>query len=205
MWSNRKPNKNKRISTIIILLGSIAILGCITLNNGGLDLKKTNFTGVISKLKDIKTIGTGNSKAKSESTGKTENSDKQRVLEKIRAAVETSKQSAIAEEKENTESSRKEPDKQRQNNLTVLDKVNDELGDAYSQVETPKEKQIISKMRENVSKMQEDASYNSSTDQESVKDSYSKLDKESKGRVKVALLTNIDVDSIGQLKKIFNF
>ncbi|MBU3189420.1 hypothetical protein K9O30_09940 [Clostridium bowmanii] len=203
MSRNRKTKKNKGIPGLIILLGTIVIFAYITLNNGGLDLKKTNFTEVISKLKNIKTIGGENSEAKSESTEKTENSDKQKKLEKIRAAVETSKQAAISEEKQNTEENRKEPGKQKQTKLTVLEKLNEDLGGAYLQVETPKEKQIISKMRSTVSKLQRDASYNSSSDQASVKNSYSKLDKESKNRVKVALFTNIDGDSVGQLNQIF--
>lgn len=203
MSKNRESKKNKRIPGLIVLLGSIVIFAYITLNNSGLDLKKTNFTEVISKLKDIKTIGGENSEAKSKSTDNTENSDKQKILEKIRAEVETSKQAAISEEKHDREANRKEPQQQEQTTMTVLEKVNDELGGAYSQVKTPKEKQIISKMRETVSKLQNDASYNSSSDQASVKKSYSKLDEESKSRIKFALFTNIDGDSIGKLRQIF--
>ena len=200
MSKNRKTNKRKRIPGLIILLGIMAIFAYITLNNSGLDLKKTNFTEGISKLKNIKAIGGESSETEGKSIDKTEDSKKEKVLEKIRAAVETSKQDAIKEAKQNTEANRKEPE---QINLTVLEKVNDDLGDAYSQVKTPKEKQIISKMRSTVSKLQEDASYNSSSDQASVKGSYSKLNKESKNRLKLALFTNIDGDSVGQLSQIF--
>ena len=203
MSKNRMTKKNKHISGLVVLLGLLAIFAYITLNNSVLNLVKTNFTQVTSKLKDIKTIGEENSEVEGKSIHKAEDSKKEKVLEKIRAAVEKSKQSAIADEKQDTDASREEPQQQKQNNLTVLEKVYDELGDAYSEVKTPKEKQIISKMRATVSKLQDDDSYNSSLDQASVKKSYSKLDEESKNRVKLALFTNIDGDNIGQLSRIF--
>lgn len=158
-------------------------------------------------------------KAKGKFIDTTKDSEKSSELEKIRAEVERSKDATVEEEKLETEKiksqtkqanksssideSIKEAEKQARANRDALVKANHELGEAYLQVESPKEQQLIAELRSSVSKLQADPSYDSSSDQASLKANYSKLEEDSKNRIRVALITNVHEDSIKHLKKAF--
>jgi len=201
MLRNRKSKKNKLIPALTIL-GVITIFACIILYNRGMDPNKTNFAEAMNKLKVMQPQGGENT------------DNKKSELEKIRAEVERSKQAAMEKENQDTAEIENQVKKEDGNQVTgvkgketqkqtELAKVNDQLGNVYSQLETPKEQEIISTMRLTVSKLEADASYNSSSDQAAVKASYSKLNEESKNRIKFALFTNIDGNSIAELRKTF--
>jgi len=70
-------------------------------------------------------------------------------------------------------------------------------------VDSSKEKQMISIMISTVGKLMSNPSYNSSPDQATIKSIYSKMDSDSKERVKIVLFTNVDGESIRQLKQSF--
>ncbi len=119
-------------------------------------------------------------------------------LKIIRAEVEKSRLASQEKEK-NTQDSQV----QAANKRLALTKVHDELKDAYSQVDSSKEKQMISIMISTVGKLMSNPSYNSSPDQATIKSIYSKMDSDSKERVKIVLFTNVDGESIRQLKQSF--
>ena len=126
---------------------------------------------------------------------KTGDSDKKEELEKIKAEVEkVEKATAEKEKKANEETEIKR---------AALRKVESELSGAYSQVESSKEKQIVSIMLSTTSKMVANPSYDSSADQATVKSIYATLDPDSKNRVKSALFSNVGGDSLAQLSKAF--
>jgi molecular chaperone DnaK (HSP70) len=126
---------------------------------------------------------------------KTTNSDKKKELEKIKTEVE--KAQKVTAEKE------KKSEEQAEIKRTALAKVGSELSGAYSQVENSKEQQIISIMLSTVSKMVDNPSYNSSSDQAYVRDIYSTLDPEARSRVKGAIFSSVAGDSIGELRQAF--
>lgn len=231
MLKNRGFKKNKLIGVVIIIIGIIAIFAYSILYNGGLALKKNNFTVAINKQVDIvdkkiqknivdvieaqkeklKESQNNIEKAKGDSVDTTEDSEKNRDLEKIRAEVQKSKQDTVKKEKAATEEIKKETidangkesQEQTQTNRVALAKVYKELGVVYAQVESPNEHQIISIMLSTVSRLEADQSYDSSSDQASAKAIYSKLDDDSKNRIKFQLFTNVDGDSIVQLRQAF--
>ena len=126
---------------------------------------------------------------------KTNDSDKKEELEKIKAEVEKVEKATAEKEKkvqEETEIKR-----------AALRKVESELSGAYSQVESSKEKQIVSIMLSTTSKMVANPSYDSSADQATVKSIYATLDPTSKNRVKSALFSNVGGDSLAQLSQAF--
>ena len=84
-----------------------------------------------------------------------------------------------------------------------LIKVQEDLSDAYQQVDTSKERKVISEMKSTVSKMEANPSYNATKDKDTVKSKYEKLDDASQDRIKAALITNVDQDNLGQLIKAF--
>ena len=143
--------------------------------------KKQIISGAINKLNEI--------------INKTTDNDKKKELEKIKAEAE--KAQMVAEEKEKIS--------QEQNETTriALTKAQSDLGGAYSQVDTSKEKQVISIMQSAMGKMAANSSYNSSSDQASVKSIYSTLDSSSKNKVKYALATNVNGSNIQLLRQIF--
>jgi len=202
MPKNSEISKNKLIWTLIIFTGIITIFAYIIINNGGLTLKKNNFSAMINELKE---------KNKGKSIDTTKDSEDNSELEKIREEVKKSKQATVEKEKAETEEIKRETIKENGNesqqqsptNGVSLAKVQEELGEAYSQVETPDEQQIISAMRVTVSKLEDDPNYDTTTDQNSVKARYSKLDDVSKNRIKFAIFTSVDGDSITQLRKEF--
>lgn len=203
MPKNSEISKNKLIWTLIIFSGIITIFAYIIINNGGLALKKNNFTAMINESKE---------KIKGKSIDTTKDSEDNKELEKIREEVKKSKQATVEREKAETEEIKKETIKangkefQQQSPTTngvSLAKVQEELGEAYSQVETPDEQQIITAMRTAVSRLEDDPNYDSTTDKNSVKASYSKLDEVSKNRLKFAIFTSVDGESITQLRKTF--
>ena len=129
-------------------------------------------------------------------TDKTSDNGKMKELEKIRLEVEKSKQ--LTEEKEkNTD----DIQVQAANKRLALNKVHDELKVAYSQVESTKEKEVLSIMIEAVGKLKANPSYDSSADQVYAKSIYNELDSDSKNNIKNVLFYNIDGDSVSQLRK----
>lgn len=126
---------------------------------------------------------------------KTEDSEKKKELEKIKSEVEKAQQVTAEKEKKSQEKT--------EIKRTALKKVQNELSGAYSQVETPKEQQIISIMLSTVGKMVANPSYDSAADQARVKSIYSTLDAEGRKRVKGALFSNVGGDSIGELRQAF--
>ena len=153
MSKNRELNKNKLIGTLIILFGIMAIFTYIILYKGGV-IHKNNFTEGINKQ-----VAIVNKKIRNNVVAESNENKKNKELEEIRAEVEKSKVATVEKEKLATQEIKKqtiaankkgpidangnEANKQSENNGVTLTKVNDELGDAYSQVESPKEKQII--------------------------------------------------------------
>ena len=126
------------------------------------------------------------------------NKAEKKNLETIRAEVEKSRQ--VTQEKEDNTL---DTQVQAANKRLALIKVDGELKDAYSKVESSKEKQVISIMILAVGKLQSNPSYNSTADQVTAKTMYSKLDSESKDRIKIALLTSINGKSIEKLRQSF--
>jgi len=210
MSKNREFKKNKLIGTVSILFGIMAIFIYILLYKGGV-IHKNNFTEGINKQ-----VAIVNKKIRNKAVAVNE-TKKNKELEEIRAEVEKSKEATVEKEKlatqeikkQTIEANKKVPidangkENKKGNNGVALAKVNDELGDAYSQVETPKEQQIIGAMRSTVSKLEANPSYDSSSDQASVKGMYHKLDDDSKNRIKIALFINVDSDSIEKLRQTF--
>ena len=86
----------------------------------------------------------------------------------------------------------------------ALIKVHDELKGAYSQVESSKEKQMISTMISTVGKLKSNPSYDSSQTK-LLLNLFIVINSDSKNRIKIALFTNVDGDSIGELKQSFGF
>lgn len=126
---------------------------------------------------------------------KTSDSKQKKELEKIKLEAEKAKAAAVEKEKALHE--------QTQIRRAALSKAQQDLGGAYSQVQTSKEKQIISIMQASMGKLAADASYNSSADQASVKSLYSTLDADSRNKFKMALFTNVDMDNASLLREIF--
>ncbi|MCB2295593.1 hypothetical protein LGK95_19115 [Clostridium algoriphilum] len=135
-------------------------------------------------------------KSEEEAKGKPVKGDED--LKRIRAEVERSRLAAQEKEK-NTQDALV----QAANKRLALTKVYDELKVAYSQVESSKEKQMLSIMISSVGRMKSNPSYNSSQDQATVKSIYGKLDSNSQERVKIVLFTNVDGDSIRELRQSF--
>lgn len=133
----------------------------------------------------------------------TVDSEKKKELDKIRAEVEKSKQAVVKNEQETTVEKEKDTQDQIETKRASLTKVNGELKGAYSQVDSPKEKQVLSKMILTVGKLKSDPSYDSTSDQASVKSIYRTLDSDSQNRIKIALFMNVDSDSIPQLRQSF--
>ena len=127
--------------------------------------------------------------------GTVTDSNKKKELEKIKAAAE--KAQALAAEKEKIDN--------QQNAATsaALANVKNDLSGAYSQVQTSGEKQMLSIMQSTMSKMASNPSYNSGSDQASVKAIYSTLDAQSKIRFKSALATNVNSNNISVLRQVF--
>lgn len=206
MSKNTELKKRKLKGTLIILFGIMVIFTYTILYKAGV-IHKNNFTEGINKQVEIV-----NKKIQNNSVAMNE-SKKNKELEEIRAEVEKSKVATEQKEKLATQQIKKQT--MEANNKQTIDtaksdasratlaKVNEELGDAFSQLEAPKEKRIIGAMRSTVSKLEADSTYNSSSDQASVKAMYHKLDDDGKTRIKIALFMNIDSDSIGQLRKAF--
>lgn len=143
--------------------------------------KKEIISNAISRLNEV--------------ISKTTDKDKKKELEKIK--VEAEKVQKVAVEKE------KISQQQNETKRIALTKAQSDLGGAYSQVDTSKEKQVISIMESTMGKMAANSSYNSSADQASVKSIYSTMDSNSKNKVKYALATNVDGNNIQLLRQIF--
>ena len=130
-----------------------------------------------------------------EAIGETSDSEKKKELEKIRLEAEKAEKAAAEKEKIS----------QQQNEIRriALTKAQDDLSGAYSQVETSKEKEIISIMRSTMGEMASNPSYDSAAEQALVKSIYSTLDSDSKNKFKYALFTNVDLDNLSLLREIF--
>ncbi|MCB2295595.1 hypothetical protein LGK95_19125 [Clostridium algoriphilum] len=123
------------------------------------------------------------------------NSEKKKQLAKI--STEVSKVQMVTEEKG------KKSQEKTEANRASLAKAKKGLSEAYVEVKTAKEQQVISKLQSTVGKMETNQSYDSTSDKVSIKSSYSTLNSASKDRVKYALFTNVDQKNIRQLKQIF--
>lgn len=206
MSKNIELKKRKLKGTLIILFGIMVIFTYALLYKAGV-IHKNNFTEGINKQ-----VAIVNRKIQNNSSADNQ-SKKNKELKEIRTEVEKSRVATAEKEKLATQEIKKQTieankkqtmdTEKREASTATLAKVKDELGDAYSQLESPKEQQIILAMSLTVSKLEADPTYNSSSDQASVKAMYHKLDNDSKNRIKIALFMNIDSDSIGQLKKTF--
>jgi hypothetical protein len=126
---------------------------------------------------------------------KTADSERKKELERIRIEIE--------KVKKDTEEKEKNAQNQKDTKRTALMRVQNELGNAYSVVETPKEQQIISTMMSTVSKMVSNPSYDSSSDQAFVKATYATLDAQGRNRVKNAIFSSVSGGSIGDLRQAF--
>lgn len=127
--------------------------------------------------------------------GKTSDIEKKKELELIKAEVEKVKKDA----EEKATKAQQQTDIKR----IALTKVKSGLSGAYSQVGSQKEQQIISIMLSTVNKMVADPSYDSSSNQASVKSIYSTLDVDSRNRVKSALFSSVAGDSLNDLRQAF--
>ncbi|MBZ9636602.1 hypothetical protein [Clostridium sp. FP1] len=130
-----------------------------------------------------------------EAINKTTDSEKKKELEKIKAEAKRAENIAAEKEKKSQE--------QNQIRRVALTKAAQDLSGAYSQLETSKEKQIISIMQSTMDKMASDPSYNSSSEQASVKSMYSTLDSGSRNKVKYALASNVEGSNLQLLRDIF--
>lgn len=101
------------------------------------------------------------------------------------------------------EATEEKPQKQIESKKVILKEAEKDLGAAKSQVETSKEQQVISKMLSTVNKMKADPYYDSTADKASVKASYETLNSESQDRVKSALISNVDLNSIEVIRQTF--
>jgi len=150
------------------------------------------------KIEDDKIIGTATTQAV---IAPLKNNAKKQQL--ANETVKNSENSVVDASKDLSKNASKITQKQTETKINSLKKVQDDLSDAYDEVDTSKEQQVISKMQSAVSKMEANPSYDATKDQASVKSSYNTLDNDSQDRVKVALFTNVDQDNLGQLKQAF--
>lgn len=143
--------------------------------------KKQIISDAISKLNEV--------------INKTTDNAKKQELEKIKAAAEEAQKVAAEKEKVSQE--------QNKTRSVALTKAQSDLSGAYSQVDTSREKQIISIMQSTMGKMAADSAYNSAPEQASVRSMYSTLDPSSKNKVKYALATNVEASNLQLLRQIF--
>jgi len=183
MDKSRKLRKNKMVWSIIILLGAIAVFASIIMYNNHVVAKK-----LINK--DTKNLYKNNDKKS------VEEKTKDNVVEEKKKS-EAGKSSLVAKQKEKNKLA------QASSKQIVLTKVQEELKEVYPQVQSPKEKQILSLMISTVGKLKANPLYNSSKEQALIKSIYSKLDADSKDSIKFILFTSIDGESIQQLKQSF--
>ncbi|MCB2358982.1 hypothetical protein [Clostridium estertheticum] len=200
---NQKKKKILSLS-LIILLGVFVVFLFIISTNSKVNLRKMNPTEGLNINKNtmvkggvIKITQKDVDESK-KAEDKTLGIDKKKELEIIRGEVEKSKY--VTREKERNT---KDVLVKAANKRLLLIKVHGDLKNAYSLVESQKEKQVIAIMISTVGKLETNPSYNFKTDQASIKSTYNKLDVNSKSNIKNAMLRNIDGDSIIQLKKSF--
>ncbi|MBU3097965.1 MULTISPECIES: hypothetical protein [Clostridium] len=208
--------KNKRIKKynqrkkkilslfLIILLGVFVVFLSIISTNSKVNLRKINSTEGLNKNKNtlvkggVLKITQKDIDESKKAEDKTSGIDKKKELEIIREEVEKSKY--VTQEKEKNT---KDVLVQAANKRLLLIKVHGKLKNAYSLVESQKEKQVISIMISTVGKLETNPSYDFKANQASIKSTYNKLDSHSKSNIKNAILCNIDGGSITQLKKSF--
>ncbi|MBU3176191.1 hypothetical protein KPL47_07390 [Clostridium estertheticum] len=200
---NQKKKKILSLS-LIILLGVFVVFLSMISTNSKVNLRKTNSTEGLNKNKNtlvkggVLKITQKDADESKKAEDKTSDIDKKKELEIIRNEVEKSKY-VTREKEKNT----KDVLVQAANKRLLLIKVHGELKNAYSLVESQKEKQVISIMISTVGKLKTNPSYDFKADQASIRSIYNKLDSDSKSDIKNAILCNIDRDSIIQFKKIF--
>jgi hypothetical protein len=85
----------------------------------------------------------------------------------------------------------------------VLIRVNDQLKKVYSLVKTSNEKQLIAVIQGTISKLLQNPGYSYERDAANVKEKYSKLSKDEREDLQTAILRNMDVAAIIQLKEYF--
>ncbi|MBU3159441.1 hypothetical protein KPL37_06690 [Clostridium frigoris] len=222
MTKNKKikkyNQKKKKILSplLIILLGVFVVFLSIISSNSKVTVIKPNSTEGLNKNKNTQ-VKSGVLKVTQKDVDKVSNrypkstnndvkkeddkvsdSDKKQELEIIRGEVEKSK-NVTKEKEENT----KDVQVQAANKRIALIKVHGELKNAYLQVDSKNEKQMLDIMISTVGKLETNPSYDFKADKVKVKSIYSKLDADSKSDIKLAIFSNIDGDSITQLKKSF--
>ena len=176
----------------------------LKINSNVFPFKINNFKIINNKI--VGTVTTLNIKKLFEDINKTSLEQKSKSkpikadkdLEIIRSEVEKSKLTGQEKEK-NTQDFQVEA----ANKRLALTKVHNELKDAYSKLHLSEEKQMLSLMISAIGKMKSDPSYNSLPEQNAVRAIYSKMDSNSKDRVKVVLFTSVDADSIRELRQSF--
>ncbi|MCB2341278.1 hypothetical protein [Clostridium estertheticum] len=202
---NQKKKKMLSLS-LIILLGVFVVFLFIISTNSKVNLRKTNSTEGLNKSKNtmlkggVLKITQRDVDESKKAENKTSGIDKKKELEIIRGEVEKSKHVTRKKERNTKDVLVKAANKR-----LLLIKVHGELNNAYSQVQSQKEKQVISIMISTVGKLETNPSYEFKTDQARIKSTYNKLDSHSKTDIKNAILYNIDGDSIIQLRKSFDY
>ena len=152
-----------------------------TMKGKSIEEKKKVISDTINKIDDT--------------INKTTDAEKKKELEKIKTEVEKAQEVTAEKEKKSQE--------QAEIKRTALKKIQSELNGAYLDVKISKEQQIISIMLSTVNKMISNPSYDSSSDQSTVRSIYSTLDSASKNRVKGAIFSNVAGDSISELRQAF--
>lgn len=210
MAKNKKLKKNnEKKKTILLILfiifsGVLAVFSSIILSNSEVSLRKINFKIVDNIIMDTAKKLNPNMISKRHDNEikrlehKNSNNDKKKELEIIRGEVEKSKLVTKEKEKNTTD-----VQVQAANKRLALIKIHGGLKNAYSQVESPKEKQMLSIMLSTVSKLEANPSYDFKVNQAFIKSIYSKLDSDSQSDIKFAIFCNVDGDSISLLKKSF--
>lgn len=84
-----------------------------------------------------------------------------------------------------------------------LSEVNNQLSAATSTLQTSKEKQILQRIMATISAVSSNPNYNYTSDVKGVTAIYTSLTKEERTRVKIAILSNVDINAAIKLKNTF--
>lgn len=144
------------------------------------------------KIEDDKIVGTSTAKVTGTSEENIKNEEEQKL---VAISEDSTKGTSVSPSRGSQQLTETRKDS--------LEKVQEDLGDAYQQVDTLKEQKVISQIISTVSKMEDNPSYNATVDKSAVKSSYDKLDEASKDRLKATLIVNVDQDNLGDLIKAF--
>ena len=156
-----EKGKTKQSVSLIVLLGVLLAFLYIILGNSELTFSKIKIMEFLNKDKSIQAKGSIsklNQKDVDEikrSENKTSDINKKKELQIIRGEVQQSKNVTQKKEKNTND-----VQVQAANKRLALIKVNDELNNAYTQVDSPKEKQVLSIIISTVGKLVDNPSYN---------------------------------------------